>query len=71
MSNLHDPEGMPLTLYRYDDNDWSKIYVANTELEKKYPIIAKVVQYDDIAATDDTDIVRFHVCFPLLIILRE
>lgn len=55
MSSLHAPEGMPLTLYRYDDNDWSKIYVANTELEKKYPIIAKVVQYDDIAATDDTD----------------
>lgn len=55
MSSLHAPEGMPLTLYRYDDNDWSKIYVANTDLEKKYPIIAKVVQYDDIAATDDTD----------------
>ena len=55
MSSLHAPEGMPLTLYRYDDSDWSKIYVANTELEKKYPIIAKVVQYDDIAATDDTD----------------
>lgn len=55
MSHLHDPEGMPLTLYNYDSNNPGKIYVANTELEKKYPIIAKVVQYDDIAATDDTD----------------
>lgn len=55
MSNLHDPDGMPLTLYNYDSNNPDKIYVANTELEKKYPIIAKVVQYDDIAATDDTD----------------
>lgn len=55
MSLLHDPEGMPLTLYNYDNNNPDKIYVANTELEKKYPIIAKVVQYDDIAATDDTD----------------
>lgn len=55
MSHLHDPEGMPLTLYNYDRNNPFKIYVANTELEKKYPIIAKVVQYDDIAATDDTD----------------
>lgn len=55
MSNLHDPEGMPLTLYNYDSNNPDKIYVANANLEKKYPIIAKVVQYDDIAATDDTD----------------
>jgi len=55
MSHLHDPEGMPLTLYNYDSNNPDKIYVANAELEKKYPIIAKVVQYDDIAATDDTD----------------
>lgn len=55
MSRLHDPEGMPLTLYNYDRNNPDKIYVANAELEKKYPIIAKVVQYDDIAATDDTD----------------
>lgn len=49
------PEGMPLTLYKYDLSNPDKIYIANEKLEAKYPILEKVVQFDDIAATDDTD----------------
>ena len=55
MSTLHNPEGMPLTLYNYFNGEPSRIYVANAALEAKYPIIAKIVQYEDIVATDDTD----------------
>ena len=55
MSTLHNPEGMPLTLYNYFNGEPSKIYVANAALEAKYPVIAKIVQYEDIVATDDTD----------------
>lgn len=54
MSTLHEPEGMPLTLYgRFKEPN--KIYLENEELEKRYSPRAKVVQYDDIVATDDTD----------------
>lgn len=49
------PEGMPLTLYGYWPLNPHKIYVANEELEKKYPIMAKVVKYDDVVATKDED----------------
>ena len=59
MSTLHGDrdkgEGMPLTLYKYFQNDWDRIYIANAELERKYPVKTKIVQYDDIVATDDTD----------------
>lgn len=58
MSTLSSSEGMPLTLYKYFGNTEpaaSKIYIANEALEAKYPVSAKVVQYDDVAATDDTD----------------
>lgn len=59
MSTLHGDrdkaEGMPLTLYKYFQDDWDRIYIANAELERKYPVKTKIVQYDDIVATDDTD----------------
>ena len=59
MSTLHGDrdkaEGMPLTLYKYFQDDRDRIYIANAELERKYPVKAKIVQYDDIVATDDTD----------------
>lgn len=54
MSTLSESESTPLTLYRYFEDPY-KIYVENKNLESKYPILAKVVQYDDIQATDDTD----------------
>ena len=61
MSTLHGDrdkaEGMPLTLYKYFQDDWDRIYIANTALERKYPVKTKIVQYDDIVATDDTDFV--------------
>jgi hypothetical protein len=58
MSSIHGTEGMPLTLYKYfgnSDPEASRIYIANEDLEKKYPVTAKIVQYDNIVATDDTD----------------
>ena len=56
MCPLSEPsEGMPLTLYKYWPLNPSKIYVSNEELEKKYPVLAKVVKYDDIVATTDED----------------
>ena len=55
MSTISGTDGMPLTLYKYFNGEPNKIYVANEELEKKYPVIAKIVQYDNITATDDTD----------------
>lgn len=55
MSTVSGTDGMPLTLYNYDQSNPGKIYIANTALESKYPILAKVVQYDDISATDETD----------------
>lgn len=55
MSTLTSSEGMPLTLYKYSLVNPDKIFVENASLETKYPILAKVVQYDDITATDDTD----------------
>lgn len=55
MSTVSGTDGMPLTLYNYDRTNPGKIFIANSELETKYPILAKVVQYDDISATDDTD----------------
>lgn len=61
MSTLHGDrdkaEGMPLTLYKYFQDDWDRIYIANAALERKYPVKTKIVQYDDIVATDDTDFV--------------
>lgn len=55
MSTLTSSEGMPLTLYKYSLVNPDKIFVENASLETKYPVLAKVVQYDDITATDDTD----------------